>query len=48
MSIPRTLRTIAAELRTEAEEPEINRDTLYVAVKRIEAQAEMLELGLEE
>lgn len=47
MNIPATLRKIAAQLRTEAEEPEIDRDALYLAAHRLSAQAEMLEQGLD-
>lgn len=45
--IASTLRKIANELRTEAEEPEIDRDAVYIAARRILAQAEMLEEGLD-
>ena len=47
MNIPSTLRKIAEQIRAEAEEPEIDRDVLYLAVNRINAQAEMLEQGLD-
>lgn len=47
MNIPKTLRTIADQLRAEAEEPEVSRDALYLAVQRLQAQAEMLEQGLD-
>lgn len=46
--IPETLRKIAQQLRVEAEEPEIDREAVMLAVRRIEAQAEMLEEGLDE
>jgi len=47
VNIPESLRKIAAQIRTEAEEPEVSRDALYLAVQRIQAQAEMLEQGLD-
>lgn len=43
-----TLRKIAAELRIEAEEPTIDRDAVQLAARRLIAQAEMLEEGLDE
>ena len=46
--IAANLRKIAAQLRTEAEEPEIDREAVHVAIRRIIAQAEMLEEGLDE
>lgn len=45
--VERALRKIAAQLRTEAEEPEISREAIYLAVRRIEMQAEMLKQGVE-
>lgn len=42
-----TLRKIAQQLRVEAEEPEIDREAVYTAIRRIIAQAEMLEEGLD-
>jgi hypothetical protein len=46
--ISATLQKIAHDLRTAAEEPEIDRDVVYLAVRRIVAQAEMLDEGLDE
>lgn len=45
--IAATLRKIAKELRTEAEEPIIDREVIQTAVRRLIAQAEMLEGGLD-
>lgn len=47
MNIPANIRKIAAQIRAEAEEPEVSRDALYIAVQRLQAQAEMLEQGLD-
>lgn len=41
------LRKIAAELLTEAEEPVLDREIVQTAVRRIQAQAEMLDRGLD-
>lgn len=45
--IERTLRKIAQELRIAAEEPVIDREIVQLAVRRLIAQAEMLEEGLD-
>lgn len=42
-----TLRRLANDLRTEAAEPEIDRDALYLTARRLDAQAEMLDQGLD-
>lgn len=41
------LRKIADRLRVEAEEPVLNREVVQIAVRRIIAQVEMLEEGLD-
>lgn len=45
--IASSLRKIAQQLRTEAEEPIIDREVVQTAVRRLIAQAEMLEEGLD-
>lgn len=45
--IASNLHKIAKDLRTAAEEPEIDREDVQTAVRRIIAQAEMLEEGLD-
>lgn len=48
MSIARTLRRIEGDLTALLAEPTIDRDAITLAARRIGAQAEMIELGLDQ
>jgi len=47
MNIARTLRRIEVDLTAAVAEADIDRDAIAIAARRIGAQAEMLELGLD-
>lgn len=47
MTIAKNLRTVEEDLRKALAEPELDREVVMLAVRRIGAQAEMIELGLD-